>query len=58
MIKTLLMWLALSASIAWGITTINHMTGKEVWSMTKTLTFSLLCSMIAIVLLVGIVIIF
>ena len=41
-----------------GIQTIRDMTGKEVWSLTKLLTYSLFCAILTLVVLVTIVILF
>ncbi len=58
MIKGILIYLALTGAIMVGITTMRHMTGQEIWSMSKTLLFSLVCAFLALFVLVGIVVLF
>lgn len=58
MIKPILMWLCLTVGIAIGIMQVRHMTGEEIWSITKLMMYSAMCSALAILVLVAIVILF
>jgi hypothetical protein len=58
MIRALLIFFGLTGAIMLTITAIRQMTGKELWSTTKTLAFSAGCSLLAMIILVGIVILF
>lgn len=55
------MWLAFFVVFAlfyFGIAAFRATTGKEKWQLTKTLTYSLVCAILTLSVLVGIVIIF
>lgn len=41
-----------------GIAQIRCMTGKELWSLTKLAAYSMICALVALLLLAGIVILF
>lgn len=58
MFKMLLVWLGLTGAIMLSINTIRHMEGAEVISTFRMFAYSALCSFLAIVLLIGIVIVF
>lgn len=58
MIRALLIFVALTGAIMMTITAARHMTGKELWSTAKTLGFSTGCALLAMIVLVGIVILF
>ena len=58
MIRALLIFVALTGAIMMTITAVRHMSGKELWSTAKTLGFSAGCSLLAMIVLVGIVILF
>lgn len=58
MIRALLMFFALTGAIMMTITAVRHMTGKELWSTVKTLGFSAGCALLAMIILVGIVVLF
>lgn len=58
MIRVLIFFLFISLAVGVGITTLRHMTGKELWSLSKTIGFSLLCGFIALVIMVGLVVLF
>ena len=58
MIKIILAFLLLSVVIGMGITAVRSMSGLEKWQLTKVLAYATICSLLAIVLLVAIVVIF
>lgn len=58
MIRAILIFLALTGAIMVSITTVRHMTGEQLWSATKTFFVSAISALIALIIMVGIVIIF
>lgn len=58
MIRALLIFVALTGAIMMTITAVRHMSGKELWSTAKTLGFSAGCALLAMIILVGLVILF
>jgi hypothetical protein len=58
MIKMFTMWLILSAAIGFGIIAVRQMSGKEQWQLTKLLAYATMCSLVAVVLLAGLVVVF
>jgi|688.fasta_scaffold53795_3 hypothetical protein len=58
MIKIILAFLLLSVVIGMGITAVRSMSGLEKWQLTKVLAYATMCSLLATVLLVAIVVIF
>jgi hypothetical protein len=58
MIRVLMAWVLLSLAIGFGITAFRALSGKEKWELTKLIAYTLMCSIIALVFLVGIVILF
>ena len=48
MIKILLGFAILFGAFYTGIPTFRHMTGKERWDLTKTVVFSIICSVLAL----------
>jgi hypothetical protein len=58
MIRLWLVFAVLFAGFYFGIPTFRQMKGKEKWDLTKTLLFSLLCSLLAVVVMVAIVVLF
>jgi hypothetical protein len=58
MIRIILAWVLLSLAIGFGITAFRALSGKEKWELTKLIAYTLMCSIIALVFLVGIVILF
>ena len=58
MIKMFTMWLILSAAIGFGIVAVRQMSGKEQWQLTKLLAYATMCSLVAVVLLAGLVVVF
>jgi hypothetical protein len=41
-----------------GIQTVRDMTGKELWSLTKLLTYSMICAILTLVFLITLVVLF
>ena len=58
MIRLVLVFAFLSAVIHFTITTWRNMTGKERWSLTKTLGYSIIVSLLAIVVMMFMVVLF
>jgi hypothetical protein len=58
MVKVILAFVVVFGFFFFGINTIREMTGKELWSMTKLLTYSAICAILALVILISIVVIF
>jgi hypothetical protein len=58
MIRLVLIWLGLSMGIALGLQTVRHMNQLEIWSLTKTILFSTMCSLAALAVMFLIVVLF
>jgi len=58
MIRLILAFVILAALIHFGLTAWQSMTGKERWSLTKRLGYSIIVSLLAIVVMMFIVVIF
>ncbi len=58
MIRVILAFAILATLIHFGITGWRSMTGKERWSLTKTVSYSIIVSLLAIVVMMFIVVIF
>lgn len=58
MIRALIVFFGLTGSIMLAITIMQHMSGEELWSSAKTLGFSVVCALLAMIILVGLVILF
>lgn len=58
MIRVLLAFIFVFVLIFFGIKAVRDMTGKEMWSLTKLLTYSLVCAILTIATLISIVVIF
>lgn len=58
MIRVVVFYLFISLAVGVGITAVRHMTGKELWSLSKIIGFSLLCGSIALAIMVGLVVLF
>jgi hypothetical protein len=58
MIRLWLTFFVVSALIHFGIMGWREMTGKERWSLTKTLGYSIIVASLAMLVMVGIVILF
>ena len=58
MIKVILAFIFIFGLFFIGIQTIRNMTGKEMWSLTKLLTYSLFCAILTLVFLITLVVLF
>lgn len=58
MIRVFLAFAILAALIHFGIMSWRSMTGKERWSLTKTVSYSIIVSLLAIVVMMFIVVLF
>lgn len=58
MIRLWLVFAILFAGFYFGIPAFREMNGKEKWDLTKTFLFSLLCSLLAVIAMVVIVVLF
>ncbi len=58
MIKVILAFVFLAVVFGFAINTVRTMTGKEKWHLTKTLGYATLCSLLAIVVMMFIVVLF
>lgn len=58
MIRVVIFFLFLSLAIGVGITALRHLSGQELWSLSKTIGFSLLCSAVALGIMIGVVVLF
>jgi hypothetical protein len=58
MIKMLLIFGLLFAGFFMGIQAVRTLNGKEAWLLTKTVGYSILCSLLTIVVLASIVVVF
>jgi hypothetical protein len=58
MIRLWLVFAILFAGFYFGIPAFRKLKGKEKWNLTKTLLFSLICSLLAVVAMVIIVVLF
>ena len=58
MIRLWLVFAILFAGFYFAIPAFRKMNGKEKWDLTKTLLFSLLCSLLAVIAMVFIVVLF
>jgi len=58
MSKVILAFFIIFGLFFFGINTIREMTGKELWSLTKLLTYSAICAILTLATLISIVVIF
>jgi hypothetical protein len=58
MIKIILAFLFVFGLFFFGIQTVRNMNGKELWSVTKLLTYSAVCAILTVVFLITLVILF
>jgi hypothetical protein len=58
MIRLWLLFAVLFAGFYFGIPAFRNLKGKEKWDLTKTLVFSLVCSLLAVGAMVLIVVLF
>ncbi len=58
MIRILLVFVFLAIVFGFTIKTVRQMTGKEKWALTKTAGYAIICSLLAVVTMIFIVILF
>jgi len=58
MIRMLFIFALLFAGFFVGIKALRELNGKEAWELTKTIGYSILCSLLTIAVLISIVFIF
>lgn len=58
MIRVFVLFIALTLLIALGITGFQRLKSEEKWRLTKVVGFSIMCSLIATVIMIGMVILF
>ena len=58
MIRLWLVFAILFAGFYFGIPAFRRLKGKEKWDLTKTLLFSMMCSLLAVIAMVVIVVLF
>jgi len=58
MIRVISAFLVIFGLFFFGIKAGRDMTGKDLWSMTKLLTYSLVCAMLTLVFLITLVVLF
>jgi hypothetical protein len=58
MIKLIATFLFLTVAIGLGIQLFRQLSGSERWQLTKTLAYSTMCSLVAVILMVAMVILF
>jgi len=58
MFRVILAFLVIFGLFFFGIKAVRDMTGKELWSMTKLLTYSVVCAILTLVFLITLVVLF
>jgi hypothetical protein len=58
MIRVILAVIILAVIFWFGIEAFRKMTGKDKWALTKSLGYAIICSLLAIALLITIVVLF
>lgn len=58
MIRIVLAFLIVFGLFFFGIKAMRDMTGKEKWELTKVLSYSLVCAILTLIVLIGMVILF
>jgi hypothetical protein len=58
MLRIILAFIVVFGLFFFGIKAIREMTGKELWSMTKLLTYSIICAILTLATLILIVVTF
>jgi hypothetical protein len=58
MFRVILAFLVIFGLFFFGIKAVRDMTGKELWSMTKLLTYSVVCAILTVVAMITIVVLF
>lgn len=58
MIRIILFWLVLSVVIGAGIMAFNKLSGQEKWQLTKTVAYATMCSLVAVMIMMAVVVAF
>ena len=58
MSRVILAFIVIFGLFFFGIKAIRDMTGKEMWSLTKLLTYSAVCAILTLVFLITLVVLF
>jgi hypothetical protein len=58
MIRVVFAFVVIFGLFFFGIKAVRDMTGKDLWSLTKLLTYSLICAMLTLVFLITLVVLF
>jgi hypothetical protein len=58
MIRVILAFIVIFGLFFFGIRAVREMTGKELWSATKLLTYSAVCAILTLVFLITLVVLF
>jgi hypothetical protein len=58
MIRVILAFVVVFGLFFFGFRAVREMTGKEIWSITKLLTYSIICAILTLATLILIVVIF
>jgi len=58
MIRVFLAFVLLTVVFGFGISWFRTLSGKEVWGLTKSVTYAIMCSILSLIVLVGLVILF
>jgi hypothetical protein len=58
MIKVILAFVIISGMFFFGIQAVRDMTGKQLWSATKLLTYSAICAILTLAFLITLVVLF
>ena len=58
MSRVILAFIVIFSLFFFGIKAIRDMTGKELWSLTKLLTYSAVCAILTLVFLITLVVLF
>jgi hypothetical protein len=58
MIRVFLAFVLLTVVFGFGISWFRTLSGKEVWGLTKSVTYAIMCSILSLMVLVGLVILF
>ena len=58
MAKVILAFIFLSVVFGFVISTVRSMSGKEKWVLTKTVSYAILCALLAIAVMISLVVLF
>lgn len=58
MARMILIWLILFSGFFFGIKVLRALSGKEVWALTKLMSYAILCSLLTTAFLIFIVVLF